>query len=46
MNELFTTIKEKKTNEICDSSIAFNAGYYQKNINMFNKKLTNGLFSL
>ena len=39
------TIKEKKK-EICDSSIQFPPGYYGKNINIFNEKLTNGLFLL
>ena len=38
------TIKEKKK-EICDSSIQFLPGY-GKNTNIFNEKLTNGLFLL
>ena len=41
----FITIKEKKK-EICDSTITFPEEYYQENINIFNEKLTNGLFSL
>ena len=32
--------------ESCNYSITFPAGYYGKNINIFDKKLTNGLFSL
>ena len=38
-------MKENKK-EILDSSIMFPAEYYRKNINIFNEKLTNRLFSL
>ena len=45
MNEhLLPWMKTKKN--IVDSSIAFLAEYYWKIINIFNKKLTNRLFSL
>ena len=43
--KLFSLQKEKKK-EILDSSIMFSRGYYQENINIFNEKLTNRLFSL
>ena len=39
--QAFITMKDKK--EIVDSSITFPAGYYRKNINIFNEKLSNGL---
>ena len=38
--------REREKKEILDSSITFAAGYYQKNINIFNEKLTNRLFWL
>ena len=38
-------MKENKK-EILDSSITFPAGYYMRNVNIFNEKLTNRLFLL